>query len=270
MIVVTGATGKLGRIVVEDLLTKLPADQVAVVARTPERAEDLAERGVEVRQGAYDDPASLETAFAGADKLLFVSSPDVAPGVRPRQHGQVVDAARTAGVGHIVYTSAIGADDGALFLADHTITEAAIRSSGLTYTLLRNTFYTEEFVNSGLAAAVEAGELTAPALAHPLVTATRADLALAASAVLVGDGHDDAVYELRGPGWTFPELAEALASVAGRPVTFREVADDASPLAFIVPLLRRREFGQPTTDLEKLLGRPATGVEPALRAALGG
>lgn len=270
MIVVTGATGKLGRIVVEDLLTRLPADQLAVVARTPEKAKDLAERGVEVRQGDYDDRASLESAFAGADKLLFVSSSEVTPGVRPHQHQQVVEAARTAGVGHIVYTSAIGADDGALFLADHTVTEAAIRASGLTYTLLRNTFYTEEFVNPGLAAAVESGEVTAPAIVHPLVTATRADLALAASAVLVGDGHDDAVYELRGPGWTFPELAETLASVAGRPVTFREVADDASPLAFILLLLRRPEFGQPTTDLEKLLGRPATGIEPAVRAALGG
>ncbi|WP_026874461.1 NAD(P)H-binding protein [Jiangella gansuensis] len=272
MIVVTGATGRFGSVVAHDLLNRRPANELAVVARTPARAAALAERGVEVRQGDYDDPASLEKAFADADTLLFVSGSDTTPGVRERQHRAVVDAAVAAGVGHIVYTSAITAEDAQSFLADHTTTERSIRAAGLTYTFLRNTFYTEELlVPPMLAAAVENGELAAPAIGHPLVTATIADLAHAASTVLTSPGHENAVYELRGPGWTYAELADTLAAVSGRPVRHREVGDDeAGPMAFILPLLRLEQFGTPAPDLERLLGRPATPLEQAVRAALAG
>lgn len=261
MIVVTGATGRFGPVVVDDLIAKLPAGEVAVVARDPEKARPFAERAVQVRQADYDDPASLIRAFDGADRLLFVSASDTSPGVRPRQHANVVAAADDAGVGHIVYTSAITAEDGASFLADHTTTERAIRDTGIAYTFLRNTFYTEELVTPDLAAAaVKTGELAAPAIGQPLVTAPIADLALAASAVLTGTGHEKAVYELRGPGWTYPQLAEALG------VTFRELADDETGgMAFILPLLRLPQFGTPTPDLERLLGRPATPIEEFVR-----
>lgn len=256
MIVVTGATGRFGPVVVEDLIAKMPAGEVAVVARDPGKARRLAERGVGVREADYDDPASLERAFDGADRLLFVSASDTTPGVRARQHANVVAAAATAKVGHVVYTSAITAEDGASFLADHTTTERAIRDTGLAYTFLRNTFYTEELVRPD---AATAAEVTAPAIGQPLVTATIADLALAASAVLTGDGHEGAVYELRGPGWTYPRLADAL----GLP--YREVSDDESGMAFVLPLLRLPQFGTPTPDLERLLGRPATTVEEFVR-----
>src|SRR5947209_5918949 len=124
MITVTGVTGKLGRIVVEDLLTRVPPAELSAVARTPEKAADL---GIDVRHGDYDDPASLRTAFAGTDVLLLVSSPDVTPGVRPRQHGNAITAAVEAGVGRIVYTSALHAQDGPGFLADHGVTENLLR-----------------------------------------------------------------------------------------------------------------------------------------------
>lgn len=264
MIVVTGATGRFGPVVVEDLIAKVPAAGVAVVARDPEKAKPYADRGVEVRRADYDDPASLAAAFAGTDTLLFVSASDTSPGVRPRQHANVVEAAAKAAVGRVVYTSAITAEDGQSFLADHTATERAIREAGLTHTFLRNTFYTEELVRPDvLAAAADAGELAAPRLDHPLVTATIADLALAASAVLTGAGHEDAVYELRGPGWTYPQLAELLG------VAYRELSDEESGgMAFILPLLRLPQFGTPTADLERLLGRPATPVEDAVRSLL--
>lgn len=223
-----------------------------------------------MRRADYDDPASLERAFAGADRLLFVSASDTTPGVRSRQHAAVVDAAAKAAVGHVVYTSAITAEDAQSFLADHTATERAIRDAGLTHTFLRNTFYTEELVRPELVAAAAArGELAAPRIAHALVTTPFADLALAASAVLTGAGHEGVVYELRGPGWTYPQLAQAIGELSGTPVTLREIADDdTGGMAFILPLLRLPQFGAPTPDLEKLLGRPATPLQDTVRSLL--
>jgi NAD(P)H dehydrogenase (quinone) len=269
MIVITGVTGNLGRLAAEDLLTRVaPADLVAV-ARDPRKAVDLAERGVEVRTGDYEDPASLRTAFAGADVLLFVSSPDTTPGTRPRQHGNVVDAARDAGVGRIAYTSAVGAQDGPGFLADHTVTEGLLRASGVPHTLLRNTFYTQALVNPGLRAAVEAGELLGADGGRSVNFATIADLALAASASLTGTGHDGAVYELRGPLWTLPDLARTLGEVSGRPVAYRAVpVDELGPIGFVHELIASGLFAEPSGDLEKLIGRPPTSLREAVEAAL--
>jgi NAD(P)H dehydrogenase (quinone) len=268
MYVITGVTGKLGRVVVEDLLTRVPADEVAVVARDPRKAADLAERGVDVRHGDYEDPASLKAAFAGADVLLFVSSPDVTPGARPRQHGNVIDAAVAAGVGRVVYTSAIGAEDGQGFLADHTVTEKLLRDSGLTYTLLRNTFYTDVFVNPGLSAAIEAGELLGADGGQPIASATIADLGLAASIVVSGDGQA-AVYELRGRPWTWAELAQTLSEVSGKPVAYRAVSvDELGPAGFVHPLIASGLFAEPTDDLEKLIGRAPTGLREVVETVL--
>ncbi|GAA1309092.1 SDR family oxidoreductase [Pseudonocardia xinjiangensis] len=269
MIVVTGVTGNLGGLVTKDLLTRVPATDLGAVARNPQKAATLADQGVEVRAGDYEDPESLRTAFAGADVLLFVSSPDITPGTRVRQHGNVIDAARAAGVGRIVYTSAIGAQDGVGFLADHTATEKLLRESGVPHTLLRNTFYMEALVNPALRSAVESGELLAADGGQPVNFATIADLALAASATLTGPEHDGAAYEVRGPLWTVPDLARTLSEVSGRPVTYRAVpADDLGPAAFVHQLIASGLFAQPSDDLEKLLGRPGTGLHDAVAAAL--
>jgi NAD(P)H dehydrogenase (quinone) len=266
MITVTGVTGKLGRVVVEDLLTRVPAADLTAVARTPDKAADL---GIEVRQGDYEDPASLRTAFAGTDVLLLVSSPDVTPGVRPRQHGNAINAAVEAGVGRIVYTSALHAQDGPSFLADHGVTENLLRDSGLPYTLLRNTFYEEVLVNPGLREAVANGELRGADNGVPVNFATLRDLALAASAVLTADGQEGVVHELRGPLWTVADLAATVAEVAGSPVAYRAVeADTLGGAAFVYQFIASGLFSEPADDLEKLLGRPATSLHEAVVVAL--
>jgi NAD(P)H dehydrogenase (quinone) len=270
MYVITGVTGKLGRVAVEDLLTRVPATEVAVVAREPGKASDLAERGVDVRQGDYEDPASLQTAFAGADVLLFVSSPDVTPGARPRQHGNVIDAAVAAGVGRIVYTSAIGAANApAGFLADHTVTEKLLADSGLPHTLLRNTFYMELVVNPGLRAAVDAGELRAADNGAAVNLATINDLGVAASAAVTGDGHAGAAYELRGPVWTLADLASTLSEVSGKDVAYRPVpVEELGEAGFVHQLIASGLFSEPADDLEKLIGRKPTSLREAVEAAL--
>ncbi|WP_345411522.1 NAD(P)H-binding protein [Pseudonocardia xishanensis] len=263
MIAVTGVSGKLGRVVLDDLLTRLPAEQVVGVARTPEKVDVP---GVEVRQGDYEDPTSLEKAFAGADVVLIVSSPDVTPGTRPRQHGNAIAAAQAAGVGRIVYTSAISADTGPGFLADHAVTEGLLRESGVPFTVLRNSFYSDLFVNPAVvAAAVEAGEIAAADAGKALNTATIRDFGLAASAALTGTGHENAVHELRGPLWTYDELAAAITEATGTAVTHREL-----PLAdedFIGALVSSGFFSEPGDDLATLLGRPATAIGELVRAA---
>lgn len=269
MITVTGVTGKLGRVVVEDLLTRVPADQLTAVVRTPDKAADLAARGVTVVAGDYDDPASLRAAFAGTEVLLLVSSPDVTPGVRPRQHGNAIDAAKAAGVGRIAYTSAIGAQGGPGFLADHGTTEDLLAASGVPCTLLRNTFYTEAAVLPAVRPAVAAGELRAADNGVPVDFAPIRDLGLAASAVLTADGHAGATYELCGPLFTYPDLAAVIADVAGTPVAYRAVdADTLGPAAFVYRIIASGLFAVASGDLEKLLGRPVTPLRDQIAAAL--
>jgi NAD(P)H dehydrogenase (quinone) len=269
MFVITGVTGKLGRVAIEDLLTRVPAGEVAAVARDPRKVADLAERGVEVRHGDYEDPASLRAAFTGADVLLFVSSPDITPGARARQHGNVVDAAVAAGVGRVVYTSAIGADDGQGFLADHTVTEELLAGSGLPHTRLRNTFYMEVLINPGLRAAVDAGELLGADNGVPVNFATIADLGVAASVAVSGEGHAGAVYELRGPVWTLADLARTVSEVSGKDVAYRPVpVEELGQAGFVHQLIASGLFSQPSADLEKLIGRQPTDLRAAVEDAL--
>ncbi len=266
MITVTGVTGRLGRIVLDDLRSRVPADQLAAVARTPEHAADA---GVEVRRGDYDDPASLRAAFAGTDVLLLVSSPDVTPGVRPRQHGNAITAAVEAGVGRVVYTSGTHAKDGPPFLRDHGATEDLLAAAGVPFTILRNTFYEEALVNPGLRAAVAAGELLGADKGVPVNFATLHDLGLAASTVLTSEGHAGAVYELCGPLWTVSELAATVADVAGTPVAYRAVDSVAlGPAAFVHDLIAEGLFRDSPDDLAKLLGRAPTPLRDAVAAAL--
>lgn len=260
MIVVSAATGEFGRLVIDRLLDRVPAAEVAVAVRDVSKAQDMADRGVDVRYGDYDDPSSLRRAFAGADTLLFISSPDIESGQRVDQHRRVIEAARDADVTSIVYTSGLGAnfiDDG--ILGEHHATELALAESGVPHTVLRHPIYSEFCLNPGLLAAVEAGELTSSTNGRGMNTATRADLAEAAAVVLT-ESAPAASYDFTGVLWTYPELATVLSDLSGRPVSYREVDGDEGFLTVIGPAIRSGAFELQTGDLASVLGRPPTSL----------
>ena len=193
------ATGEFGRLVVDQLLNRVPASDVAVAVGDVHKAADLADRGVQLRYGDYDEPDRLRDSFNGADRLLFISAPSSDSGERMRQHHNVVDAARTGGVGHLVYTSGLRADVGNEGgLADHHATERAIRNSGLPYTIVRHPIYSEWFINSGLRRSIEAGVLTGSSGGRGMNAAFRADLAEVAAVVLTGQNQLGGSYDFTG------------------------------------------------------------------------
>jgi NAD(P)H dehydrogenase (quinone) len=270
MIVVTAASGALGRLVVDQLLTRCPAERVVAAVRDPGRAGDLAARGVRVRVGDYDAPATLRDAFEGADRLLLISSPELDPARRAGQHRAAVDAARSAGVGSLVYTSFLGAGtraDGVT--AAHHATERALAASGLPHTVLRHPFYSEAFLDEGLRAAVSSGRLPDGTGGRGLNTALRCDLAEAAARVLTEDGHLGRAYDLTGGLWTFGRLAEVLGRVSGRPVVTRARRDRApGARGWLEDQVRAGALEQQTDDLRNILGRPATTLDRAVTAIL--
>ncbi|GAA2307719.1 SDR family oxidoreductase [Nonomuraea roseoviolacea subsp. roseoviolacea] len=249
MIVVSAASGALGRLVVDHLR---PRAEVVAVVRDPGRAPE----GVPARHGDYDDPASLRAAFDGAARLLLISSPELDPARRIAQHLAAVDAARDAGVGAVAFTSFLGAGTGATGMTEaYHATEQAILRSGLPYTLLRHPFYSDAFVPR-----IAGGELTASTGGRGLNTAFRSDLAEAAANVLTGEGHLGRAYDFTGPLWSHPGLAEELG------VAYREVPDTASgPMSWINAQIRAGALEQQTPDLEKVLGRPAERIVSRVR-----
>ncbi len=282
MIVVTGATGQLGKLVVEELLKSVPASEVVAAVRNPQKAEDFRAKGVEVRQADYANSESLAAAFAGAKKVLLISSNEV--GQRVAQHQAVTDAARAAGVKLLAYTSILNADSSNLMLSsEHKATEAYIKASGVPYTLLRNGWYTENHTAS-LPAAVEHGVVLGAAKEGRFAAAARADYAAAAAAVLTGKGHENTVYELGGDEpYTLAELAAEVALQTGKTVVYKDLpqADYAKALAgFGLPAglvaaiadadagASRGELNTQSHDLGKLIGRPTTSLKQAVSAAL--
>ncbi|MDC7123826.1 NAD(P)H-binding protein, partial [Cellulomonas fimi] len=210
-IVVTGATGHLGRLVVEHLLERgVPAQDVVATGRSVDRLADLAARGVRTTVADFDDPATLTAAFEGADVVLLVSGSEV--GRRVAQHTRAIEAAAGAGVGRVVYTSAPHADTTPLPLAvEHRATEEVLRASGLAWTILRNNWYSENYLPV-LEQAAATGVVVSSTAGGGVASAPRADYAEAAAVVLSTDGHDGRVYELSGDvAWTFDELAAAAA-----------------------------------------------------------
>jgi NAD(P)H dehydrogenase (quinone) len=282
-IVVTGATGHLGRLVVEHLLADgVPADQVVATGRRTERLADLAERGVRVAETDYARPETLTAALDGADVVLLVSGSEV--GQRVDQHRAVIEAAKAVGVGRLVYTSAPHADTTPLVLApEHKATEELLRASGLTFTVLRNGWYTENYVGD-VQRAGETGEIVGAYGEGRVASAPRDDFAAAAAVVLRTEGHDDATYELSGDvAWTFDELAAAASELLGRPVVYRAVSSeqrradllaaglDEGTAGFVVALEENTRDGllaETSGDLSRLTGRPTTPLVDALRAAL--
>lgn len=227
MIVVTGATGQLGRLVIAALLRTQPADSLVAAVRNPAKAADLAALGVQVRQADYARPETLGPAFAGADKLLLISSSEV--GQRAKQHQAVIDAAKAAGVQLIAYTSLLHADVSPLGLAvEHKQTEAALAASGLPHVLLRNGWYSENYA-MGLPGALARGTLYGAAGEGRITSASREDYAQAAAAVLTASAPQAGkVYELAGDAsYTLSELAAETARQAGKPLVYQDLPEAA-------------------------------------------
>lgn len=282
MITVTAATGQLGRLVVADLLDRgVPASDITAAVRTPSKAADLADRGVRVVEADYDRPETLVPALTGTDRLLFISGSE--PGGRVAQHRNVIEAAREANVGLVVYTSAPYATTTSLKLAaEHKATEEAIVASGLPYVFLRNGWYLENYTGQ-VAQAVETGAVLGAAGDGKVSAATRADLAAAAAAVLV-DPVPGSIYELGGDeAFTMSEFAAEVSRQSGTPVEYRNLpeAEYAQTLAgFGIPApfatiladsdraLSVGELFVDSGDLRRLIGRPTTSLADGVAGAL--
>lgn len=279
-IVVTGATGHFGRLVVESLLERgVPAAEITATGRAVERIADLADRGVRVLRVDLGDRAAVDEALAGAEKVLLVSGTEAD---RVAQHRTVIDAAVAAGVGHLVYTSAPRADTTTMLLAaDHRTTEEALAASGLTTTVLRNAWYVENYTGQvatyrehGMAGAAGEGKVS---------VALREEYAAAAAAVLTGSGHESRTYELGGPAVTLPQIAAAIGEAIGQDVAYTDLpveqlqqvlagAGVPAPMDAVLADVDRAigagELAVDPTDLEVLLGRPVTPLAEAVRRAL--
>ena len=223
MIAITGATGLLGQHVIENLLQTVPANQIVAFARDVKKGSSLSQKGVLVRQADYNDKASLITALQGVDKLLLISSSEV--GKRTIQHRNVIEAAKSADVQFIAYTSILHADRSPLSLhVEHVETEKMLADSGISYTLLRNGWYTENYLAS-VPAAIEHGVFLGAAGDGKIASATRADYALAAARVISEEGHIGKVYELAGDeAWTLEQLAKELTKQSGKQVIYNNLS----------------------------------------------
>ncbi|MBD9553443.1 SDR family oxidoreductase [Pantoea sp. PNT01] len=282
MIAITGATGQLGRFVIEALLKKVPAEEIVAAVRTPAKAADLAAQGITVRQADYSQPETLRAAFAGVDKLLLISGSEV--GQREAQHKAVIEAAQAAGVGFIAYTSLLHADTSPLGLAvEHRATEALLKASGIPFALLRNGWYTENYAAS-----------IPPALAHHafigaagegrIASAARQDYAEAAAEVMSREDQAGKVYELAGDdSYTLAQFAAEIAAQSGEKVDYVNLsqADFAAALKGaglpegLAEMLADSDAGaekgglyNDSRQLSKLIGRPTTPWQTVVRAAL--
>ena len=279
--VITGATGHLGRLVVESLLDHgVEPGQIVATGRDASRIADLAERGVETRVADYDDPDSLRSAFDGADKVLLVSGSEI--GNRLEGHRNAIEAAKAAGVSLVAYTSIAGAGHTDILLAaDHQATERLLAESGVPHALLRNGLYLEvytaqlpTYLEHGVAGSAGDGRMSA---------AARADLAQAAAAVLLSDDAAGQVYELGGDdAFTLAELASTIAEVTGKPVAHHDLSGEqhrelllgaglpaavADVFADIDRGIANGDLHVTTGDLGRLLGRPTTTLDEAVRQA---
>ncbi|CAG8945773.1 unnamed protein product [Penicillium salamii] len=282
MIAVTGATGQLGRIVIDALLKKVPAGEIVAAVRTPAKAADLAALGVIVRQADYSQPETLEAAFAGVDKLLLISGSEV--GQREAQHKAVIEAARAAGVGFIAYTSLLHADTSPLSLGvEHRATEALLKASGIPFALLRNGWYSENYAAS-----------IPPALAHHafigaagegrIASAARQDYAEAAAEVMTREDQAGKVYELAGDdSYTLAQFAAEIAAQSGEKVDYVNLSQSEFAAALknaglpegLAEMLADSDAGaekgglfDDSRQLSQLIGRPTTTWQAVIRTAL--
>lgn len=280
-ILVTGATGNLGALVVEELLKLVPAENLAVSVRDPKKAKHLGTRGVDVRTANFNDYESLLTAFAGIDRLLMISTDDLAN--RVNQQRAVVNAAKEAKVGFIAYTSAPNATSSKLALAEsHSETEEAIKKSGIPYVILRNNWYLENEMGT-FQTVMNGGPWVIASGNGKLGWATRRDYAEAAARVLAGQGRGNTTYELTGKPLTQEELSAIFATAMGRSVQVQYVSEEAygqmlseaglpKPLVDALVSMQSQigegELEVESSDFEQLLGHPLTPLDEAIRSLL--
>ncbi|WP_412775900.1 SDR family oxidoreductase [Thalassospira lucentensis] len=282
---ITGATGQLGSLVVTHLLNRIPASNIAVSVRTPSKADDLAAKGIDVRHGDFDDLALMTAAFKDIDTALIISG-EADNATRIAQHRTAVDAAKAAGVKHLVYTSIIDpkADADFTYSAIHLDTENYIKQSGLRYTILRNSFYAD-LLMAGVPHALETGDFGAPAGNAKITYIPRNDLAEAVAVVLAKPtDHLNATYDLTGTkGVTHAEIASYIAAATGKPVSHVDLPAEihsgiltslglpghlVEALAGLYVGAKKGDYETVSKDIERLLGRPAESVEAFLKRAL--
>jgi len=281
--IVIGATGQLGTLTVESLLERdIAATNIVAAGRNPDRLAALAERGVRTQRIDLDDPTSLDGLFSPDDTVLLISGNEI--GRRVAQHGHAIDAAKSAGVKRIVYTSAPKADTSALVLApEHKATEELIAASGLPATILRNGWYTENYLQA-VEQARQTGTLLTSVGDGRVASASRRDFAEAAAVALIDDTTTGKTYELSGDeSWDQQELADAISKTIGRDVNLANVTSeehqrllvaaglDEGTAGFLVALdanARDGLLGVTNGELSTLIGRPTTPLIDGLRAAV--
>jgi NAD(P)H dehydrogenase (quinone) len=283
MIAVTGASGHLGRLVIDSLLKKVPASEIAAVVRNPEKARDLGSKGVAVRAADYSKPETLAPAFAGAEKILLISGNEV--GKRIEQHTAVAAAAREAGAKLLVYTSLLHAEGSPLLLGEeHRQSEAAVRASGVPFVLLRNSWYTENYSNA-VKQAVKLGVHYGCAGEGRISAAARADYAEACVAVLIAkDDPSGRTYELAGDeGFTLAQFAAEVSRQSGKPVRHEDLSEADYKAMLVKAGLSEPAAGffantdtgiskgalyDDSHQLSELIGRPTTPISATIKAAL--
>jgi NAD(P)H dehydrogenase (quinone) len=282
MIVITGATGQLGRLVIAALLKKVPASGIVAAVRNLEKARDLAALGVQVRYADYNQPATWDAALKGADKVLLISSSEV--GQRAKQHRSVIDGAKRAGVKRVAYTSILHADTSPLGLAaEHKETEAMLRSSGIPFTLLRHGWYTENYT-AGIPNALAHGAVYGCAGNGRISSAARVDYAEADATVMIAENQAGRVYELAGDtAYTLAELAAEISRQSGKSIgyvnmseaEYKNVLMKAGLPEVYAALLADSDTGvskgglfDDSHELSKLIGRPTTALAGVVAAMM--
>lgn len=282
MIAITGATGQLGHLVIDQLLLKIPANKIVALVRNPAKAEALSARGIQVRQADYTQPTTLESALTGVEKLLLISSSEV--GQRLPQHRNVINAAKKAGVKLLAYTSILNAEKSIMGLAfEHKETEQEIKASGIPFVFLRNGWYSENYTAS-IPPALQFNVFLGSAGEGKIASASRSDYAAAAVAVLLGDNQAGKIYELAGDtAYTLAEFAAELSAQTGKNIPYNNL-----PEAEYKAVLEGAGLPEPIADLlaasdaeaaqgalfddshqlSQLIGRPTTPLADSIKAAL--
>lgn len=281
LLALTGASGQLGRLVLDELIASgTPVDQIVAIVRDPGKAADLAARGVAVRQADYADPAALRAALQGVGRLLLIS---ISGAGASSAHRNVIEAAQATGVGHIAYTSLLHAGASANPLApEHAATERILAASGIPSTILRNAWY-HEFYTRLLPGYLATGEVVGSTGQGQISGAARADFAAAAAAVLTSDATASATYELGGPSFTLAELTDTINAVAGTALVHRDLStaahvaelhaagmdlDTARMLAAADASIAQGQMQTDSDDLARLVGRELRPLAQTLRQAL--